>query len=324
MEIRIAVFDPLSSNMSYEEYEQRANYAYQNSAAHPLVLLPWGQVVQLHECGMLSGDENTSIDNSLGHEMIVLAMVKHYIPHVQNYHEAHHYLRMWIYADDHLFACNKTVFDFSPFELRRSFYDRCGFILKKEDDKVQGTLPGLKFLGATILDNHGFYVPGYSVTRCLSSVVYKSRSLEPSQYYAKVYSLALLIYFSDRTKFDLLCDYLRFLLKKFNATGATWLRRLALSEEFEKTLGSSLKLSMPIVPDDLFAESFWMGLESGSVYLPLSLPGVMNRKNVQKLKKLQRQEDKIIKPVSNGKKASQGKSSSKATKRNTRRSRRRP
>jgi hypothetical protein len=245
-----------------DEVKIRLDFLYNQSLTAALVL-PWGQVFRSNG-RMLSGDWNTSTDNSMIHVVLSYAMVKYFMPNVSSWRDCKKVINYAIYADDHLFTSPNTTQCklLSSFESRKEFYYQCGFGLKFEDDRVQRSPIGLKFLGATILKDGPMYVPCYDVNRVASSVVISSsKKINPSIYWSKMQSLLILVAYDEQV----FC-WLRAFMIYFKDLCNT--KNIMLSPNFSEDLFDEFKIlkvskyfNWYDVPTMSIARNFWTGYE---------------------------------------------------------------
>jgi len=272
--LRVDLFDG-TPEMSKEEFSKRMDFIYQQ-CVNSAVIMPWGQVLEILT-GMKSGDPSTSVDNSIGHLIIVLAMIKYHFPHVQTYKDALAILDVDLYADDQIFSTEASEKgDFlSLYETRRDFYSLCGFVLKEDDDKVeQSTWEGLSFLGASITRFQGSWVPKFNLNRIWSSIVFdnykagKRTPLEKEpvekalQYYSKLYNLCVLSTFNGREEFN----KIRLLLVKLirlldHVYGPDWTQKRR-DDDIVAELFTAKEHQYELIPSFEWAVSFWTGWES--------------------------------------------------------------
>jgi len=246
-----------------EEYQKRVYWQYVQEI-YPYVLHSSGQVTQ-HFGSQSSGRVNTTTDNTLVHMFIVFAFVLHHLDS-NGKMQLHHVLAIFdalIYSDDHLGACDPKVAFLASYETRNEFYNYFKLQLKPEDDKVQDSVIGLTFLGATIVQKNGFYVPQYNQERIRAGLVVKTSHLDDSQEYAKALALYLLASFiPDQQLRNAMKQYLTFMHVK--AKGKITIDPDVILDD--KDLGGFfddiVKLEIHDIPTDRELFYFWSNLES--------------------------------------------------------------
>lgn len=244
--------------MSADEFQQRMEFVYWYSHSSP-VLTPWGQVLVL--LFMKSGDGNTTSDNSIGHAVIWFTYIFMFVPRVSHWRDVLNVLGSALYADDHLFDIVKEYAFLAPYTVRAEFYALFGFTLKQEDDVIQQSWIGLKFLGAKIGQQYGQYVPIYDLGRIWSSIVY-NRVLDPVGLYNKLCSLLLLSTFNGKRAFNQLRLVLLAYVKLFDSEyGLQWTGRRSTTDEEEPLF----KKGLPFIPTYEWAVNFWLGFEDAGL-----------------------------------------------------------
>jgi hypothetical protein len=243
--------------MLQDELEARINFAYDQKATNAHVLLPWGQVVIITDA-MLSGDDSTTADNSMGVRLMSYAYVKFYMKDaVRTYADAKRYFRIFNYADDHITSAPKTTLGqfLISFPPRYLFNAGNSMVLKLEDHVVQPTIEGLKFLGATFHYNGMYWVPVFDIQRIYSAVVMNNPNTKVlAAKFMKLVSLLTLAAFCDEYCFEMLRIYVLWFSSHFR-------------DEIEKDWGAavnmySFELPLLFVPTRTWAQRFWLGLES--------------------------------------------------------------
>jgi len=276
MQVRIALYSGPEDKRA--EFVERLRYVYSQSI-DTFCILPWKQVIRVLDY-MMSGDWNTTADNSMAHLMLLLAYVKLKFPSVSNYREAFSLMEPGIYSDDHIFACPDTRAGriLSDFSNRQSFYTSCGFILKEEDDFVRtdGDWTDLTFLGAKAMKFGALWVPKYDLQRCWSSIVFDNYGgLKPYDYYSKLLSLMLLSTFHGRQRYNEIRDRLQKLVSFLDAEyGDEWFPRKRVSDVLLDIFGEDVHApsDIPLLPNWEWAIKFWTGYEGvGLAHLPLRL-----------------------------------------------------
>jgi hypothetical protein len=267
-DIRLAVYkggDP--------EYYSRMKYQYvQDLCAY--MILSNGQVVQLFG-SQLSGRVNTTTDNCLGHLVVIICLVlfRHYGE--SKYRSATMFdilqlIKGLIYADDNLLSLHSSVQFLSDFRIRSEFYQYFQWGLKKEDDMVTDVVNGQTFLGATIIEYNGFYVPQYKELRLWAGVLLQKTQLTPEQEYGKVIALYVLGAFCSRTFTDYCYNYLKHLHK---VTQGHIDFTYAMQDDDLAGVQGGIRLivahKIPKVVE--VREFFWMNLESRQAWSPADL-----------------------------------------------------
>lgn len=255
-DLRINLIHPKYSQTEAQRIADKLFYVYR-VATNACVVTPWLQVLRL-KGSMLSGDNNTTADNSLGHYGINIGMVKFFIPKVRSLSQILNNFDPNLYADDHINALKARYGFLRFFEIRSKFYEAAGFNLKKEDDKVQTTTVGLIFLGATCVRHGGYFAPKYNLDRIWSSLVYKGNTIPIDHYFMKVRSLLILSTFNGKKEFDRihsLCVAIRDLWNSKYSGRITKRSRQDLDT-----------FDIPGVPDDFvpdfdFSVRWWLGYD---------------------------------------------------------------
>lgn len=249
-----------------EDYRIRSNYVYDHKTQSYLIT-PWGQIL-LVLMGMKSGDETTSVDNSLMHTLIQLMFARS-IFYYASWKAVEADCQFYCYADDHIAATNVLTHTgrlFSDFARRNEFYRRCGFILKESDDKVSSNVCDMTFLGAQVHIVKGTYVPKYNAGRIVSSVIrYNYRSTEPIIVYGKIVSLLVLSTYTEA--FSFVTDYLRWLVHYFDDRIDGWYRIKQVKLYVDAELSSVG--SLPLIPSWNWCHKFWTGEETSCLSQPL-------------------------------------------------------
>jgi len=277
--LRLAVYTG-----SDPEYTDRVNYQYiQDMFAY--IILGNGQVIQVFG-SQLSGRENTTSDNCLGHMFTLVSMIIHFCEPEENSFGMFDIMQLLcgaIYADDNLLSLHCDISFLAPFEVRAEFYERYGWLLKLQDDAVQDTVEGLTFLGAEIIVYKGFYVPRYKEARLRAGFQQKRESLTASQEYAKALALYILGAFCSKAYTDYCYKYCVYLHKQ--AHGHVDLTKL-LADDDDLT-GHLLDLSVYVahsVPSlEEVRSFFWLNLENSGKedMVPAWLPGSIEPKVIR-------------------------------------------
>jgi hypothetical protein len=249
-----------------EAYAHRQRWYY-TQIIYRYTVLANGQVIY-KPGGQCSGGVNTTSDNTLIHIFILFMYVIFYWDHEKDgpvtLHKILRKLLPEIYSDDHLGGVDASAAFLAPYEPRNEFYRRVGLELKREDDVVQISCVGLKFLGATVRKYCGYYVPQYDAERIRSGLcLVTERPLTPAQEYAKALALYILAAFVDDTKFlTHLREYVLFC--HMRAGGHVQFTNVQEVEELIGALGVDVELQMESVPSYAEVVAFWTGLESKS------------------------------------------------------------
>jgi hypothetical protein len=291
--VRLSTFTDLT-----KEIVQRVDFIYKDSM-ETACITPWMQVL-LIKYYMKSGDPDTTYDNSIAHLGMVFAYVKSKFPHIQTFMDAMQLYRVAIYADDHIFACPRTSEAFlSDFRERSEFYAKCGHILKESDDVVTTDVTQLTFLGARVLKRDHCYVPLYDEGRCWSSAIIENSTLQPFEYYQKIYSLLLLITYGKT--FDELREYMIFLIGYFNREYVGWYPTAAAAHLLRIEIGINYKYKIPLIPTKEWCERYWTGHESLGLGNPSDVTfkflKMSTRKLITATNKLHTVEGKAIKEL---------------------------
>lgn len=232
---------------------------------HAHCILPWRQIIQMI-LGMMSGDDSTTVDNTMMHYVVVMAMVKFYFPSVKSWRDVHQILRMKIYSDDHIGAAKDNAVGrfLAAFKNRSSFYSRCGLTLKPEDDvMVYNTWDGITFLGAKATKIGVQWMPKYDLSRIWSSLIFDNyRTRAPFDYYSKVYSLCCLSFGNGERPFNQIREYLKWLAHHLDQLyGTEWYPQSNVQRALCLELGVNA-MSLPFIPTYEFVFDFYSGLEA--------------------------------------------------------------
>nr|QDH88986.1 MAG: RNA-dependent RNA polymerase [Picornavirales sp.] len=258
-------------DMPKEEYAIRMNWYYGNCTSGYFVT-PWGQIFQAEEV-ILSGDINTSPDNTMGHLIGQIAYVLETVPSCKNYREVFDIFFPKDYADDNIFS-TKPEFNFlADFPRRSEFYTRFGQELKEEDDFVSDNWDGIPFLGAIAVRYLSQYVPSYNADRIYAGLRIKPGKMRARDIFQKALSLLLLSTFSTPGLFQWIRGYCLFLQAKFDMEyGLFWSLdegkihlTYGLDEDEQFTIFDTW-INTPFIPDYGFAVNFWTGLECGGAH----------------------------------------------------------
>jgi len=276
--LRVDLYPGKPGKMSKEEYAARMEWLYWVCTNGSLIT-PWGQVLKLIMHGMLSGDFNTTYDNTDGHLLICFAYILTYFPNIHSWQELITLANWKLYADDHLMSIVKELSFLSDFRLRERFYARFGHVLKPDDDEVHmdGNWEGMKFLGAYALNYLGQWAPAYDLDRIYAglSVRRNKRTTKqtPRILYNRTVSLLLLSTFNGKDVYTYIEGYLRFLITKLDARyGTKWYSEAKLEPVLNRIFtdaGSDVTLYVPYVPPYEWSINFWLNFESedSSLYL---------------------------------------------------------
>lgn len=251
--------------MTKTELLDRLTWSYDKKTGQAFCLLPWGQVVKV-PWRMLSGDDSTTSDNTLGVKIVAFAFVKYYIPEITTYHEAKRHFRVYNYADDHLYRapCSKLGEFLTSFEPRFLFCALNSMELKREDHKrVRNTLEGLTFLGATFKLEKGIWVPVYDIQRIFSAIVMQNPNIKlKASKFMKLVSLLVLAAFSEPNLFDSIRKYALWFSEKYRQEIISQWSLAAENREFD--------LPLLLVPSRQYCQLLWTGQESGADWRPVT------------------------------------------------------
>lgn len=253
------------------EYKARMWYQYiQDMYAY--LILSNGQVIQIFG-SQLSGRVNTTSDNCLAHEFVLICMVLFHC--FTDYRKANvkdikEMLMGLIYADDNLLSLNARINFLSDYDTRAEFYSYFQWGLKKEDDLVSNTVVGQTFLGAKIMEYNGYYVPQYKEDRLMAGVLLKKNELTAEQEYGKIIALYVLGAFCSSAFTNYCYQYLKMLhvltSGRFDLT--------ALQED-DDLVGISQMVKVFVahkVPKvEEVRRFFWLNLEGRSAWSPSDL-----------------------------------------------------
>jgi hypothetical protein len=284
-EIRIELFDEIG--MSKSEYVQRMDWLYEK-CTNAACILPWFQVVMVE--GMLSGDWNTTPDNSLAHLLVKLAYVKRNFPWARGWTDVNEIMNTALYSDDNLTAWVKDQMGFfmSSFEQQDNFYHLFGWSLKSEDHQVQDQVLGLTFLGAKIVEYAGMYAPQFDLSRIWSSIVHENKSKDSTNVvnnYQKLLSLLLLSTFNGVAQYTNIQTFLSWYVRDCERKyGRTWMHRQVAQDKIvtvqvgEWSIIDINTKYIPIIPGFQWSVAFWLGYETTltqQCQIPLCLPSVL-------------------------------------------------
>lgn len=279
LRLRVACYRRTKTNITPEEYERRLSWFYQK-CIYGYLLTPWGQVLHITGGAMFSGDPNTTTDNTIANILIDWAYALFNIQsrggRVQSWRHLLTIMFPKAYADDKISTTHPKYKFLAEFQRRREFFLRCGFQLKEEDDKVQDTFVGLTFLGATIKQSYGMYVPSYNPDRIRAGLMIKQHgSMTPIERYSSIVSLLLLSTFVDESGalFEWIREFARHMSRIYDKTyGIRWATGSGNSvieiQDIELDQGDEYLLDfiyrdtrVPFLPDMAFAQNFWTGRE---------------------------------------------------------------
>lgn len=131
--------------MSVDEWWSRRRFIYKNNC-YSFIVLPTGQVV-MKMGGEPSGTVSTTDDNCIYHAFILCVIWRL----LTGGSLAADYGKRFgggLYSDDHLFSVDAAV-GFHDFDFRQKIYACFGANLSRDQDKVDDTIHGHKFLGLT-------------------------------------------------------------------------------------------------------------------------------------------------------------------------------
>ncbi len=264
--LRCALFEP-TEEITTEMFTTQMKWIYEK-CIRTYIVMPWGEVLRILT-GMKSGDGNTTPDNSIGDLMVFFAYVIDALPEIKfkDWRQIVRILYPNIYSDDHDF-CTAVKYGFlAEYKRRNEFFNRCGFQLKKEDDKTGPDWTGIKFLGGTAVRYYNTWVPVYSTDRIRGGlrILEGRKDLGDIVRYYKVMSLLILSTFSGRVVFDHIRN---FLLKLDHKQGRLLKPSQALDVlqyignfNGEENFINAIQ-TIPFVPTHKWCVWFWTNLES--------------------------------------------------------------
>jgi len=260
--LRLAVIRIRRALMKFERTSDRVRFeTLYRFLTQTYLMLPWGQIV-LVMWAMKSGDPTTTYDNTIGHCILWFTFC-HEILGMQNWLMIVTQSLKKIYADDHIGAIFKDYEFLVSYAVRAKFYHTHGFILKLEDDRVQKSVVGLTFLGATVFQIGGKFVPGYNRDRVLASIVTAGQDYDRPVYFLRVISLMYLVLPFPET-FKILKNVARFTLKQMTKGDMSELLSPRVwdevSEEF--AFATYLLTMSKLIPNRRDVLTFWTQLES--------------------------------------------------------------
>jgi len=145
--------------------------------------------------GNPSGQESTTDDNDVVHTTIMCFMFR--LIYKASYATV---IRTWIrvamYADDHVFSCDRRL-KISSYEIRSRCYALLGVKLSKEKDLITSTLEGQVFLGLTFHFDVKYqtWVPIFNAVRGLNALHKSETNQDLVQYFSKCCAVMLLLAF---------------------------------------------------------------------------------------------------------------------------------
>jgi len=176
---------------------------------HPVVILPNGDIVQL-ETGDISGQNNTTPDNSILHVLVLIYLYMRLLVRAGKLPSLWTILSNAIYAifsDDKLGGCYKDAFGIKSVEdfkqMQIQVYSEFGFKLKPRAVLVMDHVPGervpanFEFLGSQVGYDTKYcrYVPLPRVGKICSSILYGPETrLNDRDYFARLLDLAVLLH----------------------------------------------------------------------------------------------------------------------------------
>jgi hypothetical protein len=183
-------------------------FYYVVQAHKSFVRMPLGQILEILK--KVSGDPWTTGGNCQGHEFILLDHLIECADHLQMDPYRLYRQCCWnIYADDHLNGYPSFMRQFVTYEWRSQAYARCGQKLHAPpEDEVQDGPLGLSFLGAEVVEKHGYYVPRYSYERLLAILYCNDYS--PEELESVIVSIVPLVSTNEKA-----CDVLKTYLSTY-------------------------------------------------------------------------------------------------------------
>lgn len=264
LEIERMSIDESYTHQEAQEFAERLAYCYLNKIG-TFCLAPWGEVVFIPD-KMKSGDNVTTRDNCIGHLIVFLSYLKYYRPGFTIYHLGKDFT-FCLYSDDHIGSSSERLAFLTKFTLRSSFYRALGFTLKEADDRVQKSIEGLTFLGATAVKYEDGFGPQFSLSRIWSSIVKKGeRGLSAVHYFDKLRSLLLLSTFNGRKAYEEIKELVEKQRKRLHSRPAHKTQANLVEELSNWHLDA---ISPYFIPTYDYSVAWWLGRESA---LPTVFP----------------------------------------------------
>lgn len=194
------------------ENRQRLEYYYSQSI-DSLMVLTMGYVLRVDH-GMMSGDPNTTVDNTLIHFIVmaysyIMTVSSDYSHFKANVETAH-------YGDDELTSMSEEVVDRFCAEARAPHYEECGVHFKVGQTVKSENLSGLTFLGTRLRQNAEGHWVGEPVDprKTVASVLKPPKKQSPGQTLVRACALLVEAYWNDRAR-----NILHGFIKKLVADG---------------------------------------------------------------------------------------------------------
>lgn len=166
-------------------------YKYE-AMANPLVFMPSGELVRL-EHGNMSGQDSTSTDNTMGHDLLVEDAIQ------RTRSEGGICLNfIKLYGDDFVGSVSDESAELFAKNLRAT-YLKHGFVVKEDAFKIQVGLEGATFLGGEFqrCKVHGCWTYVPSAKKLLESAYFSDRDLTDEQLLGKIHSLYVLAFHTE-------------------------------------------------------------------------------------------------------------------------------
>jgi hypothetical protein len=180
---------------------------------NPIIVLPTGEVLQL-DCGQCSGSENTTADNTLAHIMIIMYEA------ICGYEELHGEIptlqdilaniEAAIYSDDNVSTyTDKYKFMADPIK-KDKIFKQFGMAIEHDNPEkwnFSDHLVGHQFLGFTVKNYYGTYVPTYPYDKIKDSSIVLENNEGPQEQLNRFAALLELLTFTDN--YDEYKDFIR-------------------------------------------------------------------------------------------------------------------
>lgn len=196
------------------EDEEQIYWRVADEEINPKIVLPTGEVIQM-ESGQCSGSENTTADNTIAHFMIIMyeaitGYLEKYgkIPTLENILQG---IIPRIYSDDNISAYDQT-FDFmaNP-QKKHAIFEQFGMAIQYEDPEkwsLSSSIEGHSFLGFTVKNYHGTFVPYYKYSKVKDSTVVRESQEGPNEQITRFKALLELLTFTGYYE-----EYRNFIIK---------------------------------------------------------------------------------------------------------------
>jgi hypothetical protein len=172
--------------LDLDEDEERVYMSMAQNYFYPQVLLPDGTVARFN-LNQLSGGENTTVDNTVGHILIVFYEIicgyrKKYGKTI-SYKAMFEHFRAKFYSDDTGMSHDDT-FDFlSDGAQKHSIFEQFGMAIDYKNPqkwKVFSSVVGLTFLGLTCFKEDPFYVYLFDYSKIKDAILFNPEQHDPA------------------------------------------------------------------------------------------------------------------------------------------------